>query len=247
MAFDDLTNPTGPHRLDEIQNFAAWDPVAGQLILLEANLQCGLSCNLLTRDVGCSFDGQENLLELVAQTPQLVEVVTYDLDPYIGADPGDHLVDAHLDWLGEYHIEGRQIVQHLLHDAHELWLGSCTGPCMPWMQRDEDVRQLDSHRIGRHLCRSDPTPDVAYLVRKLIQQDLFDSTVVGGGFIDRDPREANCVDDNRSFSELRDELSTQPGRDESRHGEQNSQEPIEPALPAQGHRQHRLVCPMERP
>ena len=80
----------------------ARDAVAGQLILIEADLQCWLSRDLLTGHVGCSLDGQENLLELIAQTPQLRSKSSpMILIPTSDRIPGDHFVDAHLDGLGE--------------------------------------------------------------------------------------------------------------------------------------------------
>ena len=119
----------------------------------------------------------------------------------------------------KHHVEGRKVVQRLLHDANELGLGSCALPFIAWIQGDEDVRQLDSHGIRCDLRRSDAAPDVMNLVREFVQEKTLDLAVVGGGFIDRDTGEANRVDDDRSFGELRNKLSTEPGRDERRRCE----------------------------
>ena len=64
----------------------ARDAVPGQLILLQPDFQRGLSGDLLSGHICCALNGEKNLLEQVAETHQLVEVITYDLDPDIGTD-----------------------------------------------------------------------------------------------------------------------------------------------------------------
>ena len=60
-----------------------------------------------------------------------------------------------------------ELLRHLGHRGDQLLLRLRLLPLLARLERDEDVGELEAHRVGRHLGSPGPAPDVVDLVGEL--------------------------------------------------------------------------------
>ena len=89
----------GPGGLDGVEHVAHRDAVAGAAVAVDADADHRQARRLLELHVGRAGDAGHDPRDLLALLAQRVEVVAEELDPHVGADAGDQLVEAHLDRL----------------------------------------------------------------------------------------------------------------------------------------------------
>ena len=109
-----------------------------------------MSCSPVTSPAPAN--AAQHLLHLAAAAGAALQIVAIDLDADVGADAGDQLVHAHLDRLAERRpharAPGRDSFAHLL---GQLRLRARLLPLLARLEREEEVRQLDAHRVGGDL------------------------------------------------------------------------------------------------
>ena len=171
--------------------------------------------HLVDRHVRRAGDLLDQDADLVGFGPQDLEVVAVELDAHVRAKTGDHLVHSHFDGLSEDAAHARHAVEILGHCAHEIVLGRPALPRFPRLQGDEDVGDLEAHRVGRHLGAPGPRPDVVDFVAVTRQEVTLDLRAVADRLVERDAREADGVDHDGLLPQARDELRAELRREQA--------------------------------
>ena len=173
LPFIDFSQLLAAQRLHQVEHGLGGDAVAGDFVLVDADLQDGLPRDLFRAHVGRAGDRLQNALDLGGLLHQHVEVVAVEDGGHVGAHAGDHLVHPHLDGLRHGDPLARQVAEFFLDQLGQFVLGLRPLPLLSRLERDEDVGQLDAHRVGRHFGRADAAPGVEDLVRERLQEGLF--------------------------------------------------------------------------
>lgn len=130
------------------------DAVAGDGAAVELDLQHGSSRQLLDRYVGGAANRFQDRVDLHRLLLEDGEVVSVDLHADIGANAGDHLVDAHFDGLrgdGAHAGKNREL---LLNRRGELLLCRSAFPAHTVRQRHEHIGDFEAHWVGVDLRRA---------------------------------------------------------------------------------------------
>jgi len=147
--------------------------------VIDRELQDRLAGQLLDRDILTPRNQLHKHSYLFGFAFKQVQIVTEQLDADIGADAGDHFVDAHLDRLREYPVLPRKIRQLGINLRNQLLLIRSALPFIAGFERHEHIREFESHRIGRQLRGPHSRPYVRYHVGECLEQMLLDAGVVG--------------------------------------------------------------------
>ena len=161
--------------------------------------------------------------------------------------PGDQLVHAHLDRLAERDPHPGDLGEQLLHLLDQFGLRAGLLPLLARLERQEEVRQLDAHRVGGDFGAAQPRPDVGDLILELREQQLLDAVVHHHGLLHRNPRHAHRGADDGPLAQLGQELAAHArgqecGAGQQRQGAQQGEQ-------TEAHRQaeDRLVEAMRHP
>jgi hypothetical protein len=87
------------HGFYHVEHDVGRNAIAGDFVLIDADLQDGLPRNLFGAHVGSAGDRFQNALDLGSFFHQHVEVVAIEDGGHVGANAGDHFVHPHFNWL----------------------------------------------------------------------------------------------------------------------------------------------------
>ena len=151
----------------------------------------------------------------------VVEVVAEELDAHVAADTRNHLVDPHLDGLGERRARAGQAPERGRHLPDQVLLGVGAVPLPARRQRDEDVGKLrgPSDRWPRRECRCGSRR--ARSRRGTSAGAAFPCGAVAHRLLQRDAREPHGVDHDRPLVQSRHEFA--PSQVQAEHGRADDQ------------------------
>ena len=164
LAFDHFAERLAADRFDDVGDDFGRHAIAGQLLLVELDLEDRLAGDLLAGDVGVAGNLLENCFDLFGFGGQHVEVVAIELDRHVGTNAGDHFVHPHFDRLQKLQALARQVAEVIVDLLGEFGLCGRLRPLVARLERDEHVGQFDAHRIGRDFGGADAAPNVLDLV-----------------------------------------------------------------------------------
>jgi hypothetical protein len=117
--------------------------VARELLRQHLHSKDRLARDLLDAQVHRPLDRAQDAGDLPRLRREEIEVVPEQFHGHIGADAGDHLVDAHLDRLSERAPLPRHVAKLLLDQVDELVLSPRALPEAARLGAMKDIRQLD--------------------------------------------------------------------------------------------------------
>src|SRR5262245_37316175 len=108
--------------LDDVLDVGGRQAVARQRAPVQPDRQHGQPADLLGLDVGGPGNLLNDALYATRHLQQRIEIVAEYLDADVAADARDQLVEAHLDWLGEFVIVARNFLDPLFNGRDEVLL-----------------------------------------------------------------------------------------------------------------------------
>ena len=205
----------GPEAFDEVEYGPNGHSCPREFTLLDFHLQHRLARYRLGREVGDAGNVLHHLLNLFGLGLEDIKVVSEHFYGQVGADAGDHFVNAEFDGLGEGNFLPGQGAEEFIHQLRQLRLRRGLRPFRPGLEADEHVREFEAHRVRGDLGHADAAPDVRGLVRKFGEDCFFDPRVHRHRFVDVRPRKSNDIEGNRTFREPRDEFAAERGGDQA--------------------------------
>jgi len=154
--------------------------------------------------------------DLLGRPVHLVEVVPEHLHRDVAAHAGDQLVEAHLDGLGDLVGISRNLREITLDPADQLLLGKLRiRPILARLQDDEHVGRVRRHRVGRQLGGARLGIDELHL--RLLRHHPLDRHLHRLALLDRRCRNAERLDQQIAFVELRQEHRAERSESKRRH------------------------------
>ena len=99
--------------VDNVQDVLDADPVACHPGTIRTDVEVVDAGKVLDGDIRGAWHGGHHLLDTFGSCQQLVRVLSHDVDGDGRVETGDHLIGAHLEFLGELHGRARNGTQHL--------------------------------------------------------------------------------------------------------------------------------------
>ncbi len=194
------TSPSGllPTDFDQVEHGLGRDAVAGDLVLLDLDLQHRLAGDLLDGDVGGAVNRVQHRFDLGGLLDQHVEVVAEELDAHVGAHAGDHFVDPHFDRLREGEFLPRHVAERLVEQFGELglraWPSSTGSRGLRVMKMSVSSTPIGSVATS---ADADAAPDVLHLVGELGEDHLLHPRVVADRLVEVGSRQPHHADGDR--------------------------------------------------
>ena len=199
LPFDNFAQRLRAQRFDQIQDRLGRHAVAGDFILLDLDLQHRLTGDLLHVHIRRAPNLLEPFLGDHGLRFQHFEVVAEQFQPQVRTDAGDHFICPLLDGLRDGVTLAGQGAKLSIHKQNQLVLRARLFPLRTRLQADEQVGQLDTHRVGGHFGGADTTPDVSNLVGEGGQDRFFHLRVGLDRLVEVGARQADNAEDKRSL------------------------------------------------
>ena len=195
-------------RGDGVEHVVGLDPVAGELVATDRDPEHRQSTGAGRLDVLGARYLRQDLLDLRRLLAEDVEVGTGDEGGDIALDPGDQLVDPHLDRLAEAELHARHVLGKLLVQLlDELVAGQARSPFGLRLEHGPDVGLMHAHDVVGDLGPAGLAVDQANLGELL--DDLLDLRRRPNRPLERGRGDAHGLDHQVALVELRHELAAQ--------------------------------------
>ena len=111
LPFDHFAQRLAADRFDDVGHHFGRHAVAGELLLIELDLQHGLAGDLFGGHVGRAGNLLQDGFDFLAFGRQHVQIVAVQFHRHVGADAGHHFVHPHFDRLQKLQPLARQVAQ----------------------------------------------------------------------------------------------------------------------------------------